>query len=220
MAPPVTYQLPQGAGYAAITEGGLRHYSGMGLQADGAGTLYARLGHAIPASYPFRLRYAQDVERLKQPASISGPISTPWRIVMAGADLNALVNCDLVHNVADPPDPKLFPEGLNTKWIRTGRSLWSYLDGGNNTPEGVKEWARMARELGFEYNLLEGFWSRWPEATLKEVADYSRDCGVGVIIWKHSNDLRTAEKRKAFFDLCRRTGVAGAKISSTTNTRN
>ena len=184
----------------------------MGLQADGAGTLYARLGHAIPASYPFRLRYAQDVERMKQPAAIHGVISTPWRIVMVGADLNALVNCDIVHNVAEPPDPKLFPEGLNTTWIRTGRSLWSYLDGGNNTPEGMKEWARLAAQLGFEYNLFEGFWSRWPEATLKEVADYSRERGVGVIIWKHSNDLRTPEKRKAFFDLCRRTGVAGAKI--------
>ena len=212
LAPPVTVQLPQGAGYAAITEGGLRHYSGMGLQTDGAGTLYARLGHAIPASYPFRLRYAQDVERMKQPAAIHGAISTPWRIVMVGADLNALVNCDIVHNVAEPPDPKLFPEGLNTKWIRAGRSLWSYLDGGNNTPEGMKEWARLAAQLGFEYNLFEGFWSRWPEATLKEVAGYSRERGVGVIIWKHSNDLRTPEKRKAFFDLCRRTGVAGAKI--------
>ena len=85
LAPPVTVQLPQGAGYAAITEGGLRHYSGMGLQTDGAGTLYARLGHAIPASYPFRLRYAQDVERMKQPAAIHGVISTPWRMVMVAA---------------------------------------------------------------------------------------------------------------------------------------
>jgi alpha-glucosidase len=212
LAPPVTFQLPQGAGYGAITEGGLRHYSGMGLQTDGAGTLYARLGHAIPASYPFRLRYAQDVDRLKQPAAIRGTISTPWRIVMVGADLNALVNCDIVHNVAEPPDQKLFPEGLKTRWIRTGRSLWSYLDGGNNTPEGMKEWARLAAQLGFEYNLFEGFWSRWQETTLKEVADYSRERGVAVLIWKHSNALRTPQERTAFFDLCRRTGVAGAKI--------
>ena len=33
LAPPVTFMLPEGAGYASITEGRLRHYSGMGLEA-------------------------------------------------------------------------------------------------------------------------------------------------------------------------------------------
>jgi alpha-glucosidase len=33
---------------------------------------------------------------------------------MIGADLNALVNCDIVHNVAARPDPKYFPNGLKT----------------------------------------------------------------------------------------------------------
>ncbi|HEY1336656.1 MAG TPA: glycoside hydrolase family 97 N-terminal domain-containing protein [Bryobacteraceae bacterium] len=214
MAPPVTIQLAQGAGYAAITEGALMHYSGMGLQADEKGEpiLYARLGHSIPANYPFRLRYAQDVERFTKAASITGVITTPWRVVLIGADLNVLVNSDVIHNVAPPPDPKYFPQGLNTDWVKTGRSLWNYLDGGDNSPEGVKEWARLAHELGFEYNVLEGFWSRWPEATLKEVVDYSRRQGVRTIIWRSSSQLRTPEQRQQFFDLCRRTGVAGAKV--------
>ncbi len=212
VAPPLTFRLPDGAGYASITEGGLRNYSGMGLQGDGAGGLHARLGHAVPASYPFRLRYAQDVERLARPAAITGTITTPWRVVMVGADLNALVNCDIVHNVAAPPDPKLFPEGLKTAWVRPGRSLWSYLDGGNNTLEGMKEFSKLAGDLGFEYNLLEGFWAKWPESQLKELADYSRERGVGIIIWRHSNQLRTPERRRDFFEMCRRTGVAGAKI--------
>jgi alpha-glucosidase len=212
LAPPVTIQLPQGAGYAAITEGALVNYSGMGLQSDGDGTLYARLAHAIPPSYPFRLRFAQDVERLKKPAVIPGTITTPWRVVMVGADLNALVNCDIVHNVAPPPDPKLFPDGLKTKWVGTGRSLWADLDGRIDTIEGMKEFARMAASLGLEYNLLEGFWSSWPESTLKEVVDYSRERGVGVVIWRNRNQLRTPESRRDFFAMCRRTGVAGAKI--------
>ena len=114
VAPPLTFRLPDGAGYGSITEGALRQYSGMVLQGDGSGGFQARLGHAVPASWPFRLRYKQDVARLTQPAAITGPITTPWRIVMVGADLNALVNCDIAHNVAPPPDPKLFPEGLKT----------------------------------------------------------------------------------------------------------
>jgi len=212
LAPPVTFELPRGAGFASITEGGLRHYSGMVLQGDGAGTLLARLGHAVPASYPFRLRYGQDVKRMKESAVITGTIVTPWRIVMAGADLNALVNCDIVHNVSAAPDPKLFPEGMKTAWIRTGRSLWSYLDGGANTPDGMKEFSRLAAELGFEYNLLEGFWSKWTEAELRDVVDYSRQRGVGLILWKHSNQLRTPQSQREFFEMCRRAGVAGAKI--------
>jgi alpha-glucosidase len=212
LAPPVTFMLPQGAGFASITEGALAHYSGMGLQGDGAGGLRARLGHAIPASYPFRLRYAQDVERLTHPASITGTITTPWRVVMIGADLNALVNCDIVHNVAPPPEAKFFPNGLKTDWVKPGRSLWSYLDGGNNTLEGMKEFSRLAAELGFEYNLLEGFWAKWPESQLKELVDYSRQRGVGIIIWRSRSALSDEKRIRELFEMCRRTGVAGVKV--------
>src|SRR3712207_8303105 len=34
-APPMTYKLPNNAGYACITEAALLHYAGMELQADG-----------------------------------------------------------------------------------------------------------------------------------------------------------------------------------------
>ena len=142
--PPFTFVLRDKSAYAAITEGALVNYSGMVFQADAASALHARLGHAEPATFGFRSRYAKDVERLSHPAVIDGPIATPWRIVMVGADLNALVNCDIVHNVAPPPDPKLFPKGLKTDWIKPGRAVWNYLDGTDATVEGQKEMARLA----------------------------------------------------------------------------
>src|SRR5262249_29638840 len=83
-APPLTIKLPNNDGYAAITEAALLNYSGMGLEADGQLGFKARLGHALPVSYPFRLRYAGDVEHLSKPAAITGTISTPWRVVMIG----------------------------------------------------------------------------------------------------------------------------------------
>lgn len=211
-APPLTFQLPDGAGYASITEGNLFHYAGMGLQGDGHGGFNARLGHAVPPSYPLRLRYASDVERMAQPAAISGAVTTPWRIVMIGADLNTLVNCDIVHNVAPPPDPKFFPQGLKTDWIKPGRAVWRYLDGGDTSVAGIKEISRLASELGFEYQVLEGFWSKWSDSDLRDVIDYSRSRGVGIWLWKHSKDLRDPEQRRAFFKLCREAGAAGAKI--------
>jgi alpha-glucosidase len=76
----------------------------------------------------------------------------------------------------------------------------------------MKEFSKLASELGFEYNVLEGFWSRWPERDLKELVEYSRELGVGILIWKHSRDLRTPDQSGQFFSLCNRTGVVGAKI--------
>lgn len=210
-APPATFQLP-GGGYAAITEGALYHFAGMALQSDGNGELRARLGHAVPPSYPFRLRYAPDVERVSRPAAIDGPITTPWRVVMIGADLNELVNSAMVQSVSPAPDPRLFSQGSATDWIKPGRAVWKYLDGGDNTAETVLEFSRLAGQLGFEYQVVEGFWQKWPPQQLKAVIDESRKHGVGLWLWKHSNQLRDPAARKQFFDLCAAAGASGVKI--------
>jgi alpha-glucosidase len=211
-APPVTFKLPDGAGYASITEAALVNYSGMALQADGKRGLQVALGHKHPPSYPFRLRYKEDVERFKQPAAISGTITTPWRVVMIGTDLNAMVNCDAIGNLCPPPDPKLFPSGLATTWIKPGRAVWKWLDGGTTTPEGIKEFSRLAVALGFEYNVVEPFWHKWSDADLRDVVTYSNKHGVGIFLWEHSRQLRDPKARAAFFDRCRELGVVGVKI--------
>jgi len=76
----------------------------------------------------------------------------------------------------------------------------------------MREFSRLAGELGFEYNVIEGFWSRWPEAQLRELVEESRSRGVGIWLWKHSKDLRTPEACRDFFRKCRDVGVVGAKI--------
>ncbi len=209
---PLTIKLPNGVGYAAITEAALIAYSGMGLQADGKRGFKTRLGHALPVSYPFRLRYEADQARLARPAAITGTITTPWRVVMVGSDLNALVNSDIIANLSPPPDKRLFPQGVNTDWLKPGRAVWKYLDGGENTLEEMKNFSRLAGQLGFEYNVVEGFWQRWSEDQIRELVDYSRQQRVGIWFWKHSRDLRTPEGRRKFFKQCNDVGVVGAKI--------
>jgi alpha-glucosidase len=211
-APPVTIQLPEGLGYAAITEAGLFNYAGMALQADGNRTFRARLGHVAPVSYPFRLRYAAEIEQRARPAAISGTITTPWRVVMIGRDLNTLVNSDIIPNLAPPPDKSLFPDGCRTEWVKPGRSVWKYLDGGESTLEEMKEFSRLAGELGFEYNLVEGFWQRWSPEELQQLVDTSRKYNVRIWLWKHSRDLRGPEAHRIFFQLCRRHHIAGVKL--------
>jgi alpha-glucosidase len=211
-APPMTIQLPDGLGYAAITEAVLGGFPGMALQAVGDSRFAARLGHAHPVSYPFTLRYKDDVQRLARPAALKGTITAPWRVVMVGADLNTLVHCDLVNNLAPPPDPALFPNGIDTPWIKPGRAVWRFLDGGERSLEGMKEFSRLAGELGFEYHVVEGFWQQWTDAQLRELVYASRAHGVGIWLWKHSKDLRTPSARQAFFRHCRAAGVVGVKI--------
>lgn len=57
-APPLTFKLPDGVGYASITEAALVNYSGMVLQSDGKRGFDLVLGHKHPISYPFELRYS------------------------------------------------------------------------------------------------------------------------------------------------------------------
>jgi alpha-glucosidase len=212
-APPVTFRLPAGRGYGSITEAALRDYAGMALQADGARGLRVRLAHDAPASYPFRLRYGHDEEkRLAAAAAISGTITTPWRVVMAGRDLHTLVNSDVVHNLAPPPDAGLFPQGFATPWLRPGRAVWRYLDGGENTVEGIKEFTRLAAELGFEHHVVEGQWQRWSEADLRHVIADAKEKGVGIWLWRHSRTLVDPQERRAFFRMAQDVGAAGVKV--------
>lgn len=214
LAPPVTFKLPNGQGYASITEAALTDYAGMALQADGAGGLRVRLGHSHPPSHPFLLRYGtNEAQRLSKPAAITGAITTPWRVVMIAPDLNGLVNCDAVHNLCPPPDPRVFPKGLHTDWIKPGRAVWKYLDdGGSNSLATAREFTRMAAELGFEHNIIEGYWSRWSDADIKDLVHYATSKHVGIWGWKHSRDLHTPEARRAFFKRCHDVGLTGAKI--------
>lgn len=212
-APPLTYKLPGGGGYASITESALTGYAGMALQATGRNGYAARLGHAHPVSYPYALRYpAEEVVRLARPAAIDGPVITPWRVVIAGADLNALVNNDIVRNLAPPPDPALFPRGPDTEWIRTGRAVWRYLDGGDNTYEGLMTFTDLAAKLGFEHHVVEGVWRQWTPEQLGAFVAYARARNVGIWLWKHSRELQTPDSRRTFFELCQRNGVVGVKV--------
>jgi alpha-glucosidase len=212
-APPITASLPGGAGYVAITEADLRNYSGMVLQADGAGAFRERLAHSSPVGYPFTLRFGEDEgKRLANAAPVEGTITTPWRVAIAGADLNTLVNSDIVHNLAPPPDARLFPQGVRTPWLKPGRAVWRYLDGGDSTFEGIKEFSRLAGELGFEYQVVEGLWQKWTPEQLRELVEYSKARGVGIFAWRHRNTLGDPAERRKLFQMLRDAGVVGVKV--------
>ena len=212
-APPVTFKLLAGGGYAAIMEANLRNYAGMALQSDGQRVYLERLGHSHPPGYPYTLRYGEaNARRLAVPAAIEGTITTPWRVVTFGRDLNALVNSTAVAGLGDPHDPSLFPLGARTEWLKHGRAVWRYLDGGENTVAGIKEFSKLAGQLGFEHQVVEGQWQRWTEAELTDVIEYSRTQGVDIWLWRHSNTLADPMKRRELFARVQKAGAVGLKI--------
>jgi alpha-glucosidase len=211
--PPVTFKLPDNGGYGVITEANLVNYAGMALEADGRRGFTTGLGHRQPLNYPYELRYGrEEAKRLANAAAVPGAITTPWRVVIVGGDLNTLVNSTIVPNLCPPPDAKYFPEGIKTEWVKPGRSVWRYTDGGDNSFEGLKGFSDMAARLGYEYHILEGVWARWSDEQLREIVKHSADQGVRLLFWRHSNVLQTAAEQEEFFSRLHQLGVAGAKI--------
>jgi len=90
--------------------------------------------------------------------------------------------------------------------------VWKYLDGGQNTLEEMKAFNRWAGELGFEYNVIEGFWSRWSDEQLRDLVDDARQHHVGVWLWRNTKELRTPEARAEFFARCEKAGAVGVKL--------
>ncbi|HET9571668.1 MAG TPA: glycoside hydrolase family 97 catalytic domain-containing protein [Bacteroidales bacterium] len=213
-AAPVTIKRSDDKGYLMITEAALTNYPGMALQSNGKSGFVLQLAHKHPASYPYVLRYGdENAKRLSIPATIKGEIRTPWRVVAVCENLNALVNTDIVQNLAPAPDKTLFPQGVKTDWIKPGRAVWRYLDGGGEANLAtMKDFSRMASEMGFENNILEGFWSRWPDADLKELVAYSKERHVGIWVWEHSKRLQSPMAQDSFFERCERLGFTGVKI--------
>ena len=198
--PPVTVKYPSGV-YAAITEGNLVNFGGMGLK-----VVEADCFQSLPEGE----------------TTLSGEIATPWRIVMVG-DLNSLVNNDIVSDVSSPLSPVFRGD---TSWIKPGNCVWSWLAGYDVTLENMKKFTDWAAELGVPYNLVDEGWSHWEDKVggkdawqmVAELVEYSAKKGVKVWLWKAYPDrkgidgLQTVERRRNFFRKCKELGIAGLKI--------
>jgi len=202
--PPVTIQLKDNNGYVSITEAGLINFAGMSLMSNGNRGYKANLAGKV---------------------SVNEQVQSPWRVIMVTSDLNSLVNNDLVPDLSPKPDPTLFPKGLDTEWIKPGRCVWSWLaDKREVKPENMKEFSKMASELGFEYNLVDEGWGNWKELgkdkwdLLRELVDYSKSLGVKIWVWKAYPDrngipgIKDSIQRIEFFRKCKDVGIVGMKI--------
>lgn len=212
LGPPVTAVLP-GGGYVLLSEANLFGYSGMSLRPTGTPRL--------------EVVHEDDPEGF----DLAGTITSPWRVTIAVSDLQGLVTSDVIPSLADAPDPKLFPQGARTEWIRPGRALITWCVFGNDGAQWhLQKWfVDQCAALKCEYLLVDAGWrsERWGWlknggdvwARLKELCEYGAARGVGIVVWHaypegrdDSPGLTRPEARQEFFRRCGEAGVRGVKI--------
>ncbi len=212
LGPPVTVAYA-GGGYGLITEARLRRYSGLTLRPEGGAMLRAAF-EDDPAGWP------QD-----------GLILSPWRVIILSEDLNGLVNSDIIAALNDPPDPKLFPEGMQTDWICPGKAPCTWMVFGNDGAQWDRQkwFVDQSAALGCEYLLVDAGWrsERW--GWLKDRGDlwqraaelcrYAAQRNVGIVLWHAFPEgrddgpgLTDPQAREDLFRRCREAGVKGVKI--------
>lgn len=178
--------------YVTLTEAALKDYGDLAVKSDGHGSLLGHL-YADPDGWT-----TDDV------------VIQPWRVTVIARDLTTLVNSTLVQNLNPPADPKL----INADWIKPGRSGWQWMAVGDPRFDDQKEWVDWTKQLGFEYYLVDEGWKHWqdPWQSLATVVAYAKTQNVKVWLWVHSNEVKTAEQRDAYFRKAVETGVVGVKI--------
>ncbi len=197
---PLIAELPEGRGYAAVTEAALYRYSGLRLE---VGSDLALRG-VFSEEDGFR---------------VEGRFRTPWRVVLLAVTLEGLVNSDLLSALNPPPDPELFGSG---EWTAGGRSVRLGLaDGGAGlTLEEGKRLVDDAARLKFEFAATEEGWeartNAWP--ALNELCAYGRTRGVRVLVWKKAGEVdrpdATYAALRTFLDRVKAAGAAGVTIGA------
>lgn len=196
MMAPAAVKFPGGIGYGLVTEANLYHYSDMALYANGTNS--------------FKAVFYDDPEGWDN----EGEIVSPWRVTLLAADLNALVNSDLVRNLCPPPAPEL----ANAAWIKPGRSIWHWLTGGAPKLEEQKSWIDGTRAMGYEYYLVDDGWRNWNGGgdnawkAMEDLVNYAKSRDVAIWAWVDSRYVFKPAERETYFKRAKEMGIVGLKI--------
>jgi alpha-glucosidase len=204
---PLTITLPEH--FISISEADCEAFPDMGI---------TRQGNVLQAMYA---QQAKGFDLVRDPTEAkegipcngldTGNVVTPWRTVIVSRDLNGIVNSDMLTDLCPAPRGDF-------GWVQPGRVLWQWWSTGGPRLDEQHAWYDAAAKLKWEYYLIDEGWSRWktPDKDawqlLKDCIDYGKSVGVKTLVWKNSNEVLTAEKRRAFMEKVASLGAAGLKI--------
>ena len=212
LGPPVTIEYADG-GFGLISEAALYRYSGLTLRPEG--------------NAKFRAAFEDDPKGW----SHEGAILSPWRVIVLSKNLDGLVNSDVIPALCEPPDPKFFPDGVNTAWIKPGKAPCTWMVFGNDGAQWHRQkwFVDLCAATGCEYLLVDAGWRSKKWGWLKDGGDlwgrtaelcrYAAERNVGIFLWhafpegrEDSPGLKTIEAREELFQNCQKAGVKGVKI--------
>lgn len=159
----------------------------------------------------------------KGPATpaVALPLTSPWRVIVVGQQLDTIVDSTLVEDVADPS------RVAEVSFVRPGQAAWSWLREQNESTvfDRQKEYVDMAAKVGFEYCLVDAEWDeRIGYEKMAELVRYAKQKGVGIWLWYNSNGnwndasqtpmnkMHEHEVRSREFRILREMGVRGVKV--------
>lgn len=204
--------------WIAVTEAGLKDYSGMFL---------SRV-RSFPYALESKLSPLGEVEKRKVTGQF--PAQTPWRVMMVSARLGGLIESNIIQNLNEGSKIK------DTSWIKPGKVTWPWwsgravkkqgVEGGMNTPT-MKHYVDFAARNGIEYLLIDAGWycpegEAWEHPLIqnlthmeegidvREVIDYAKPKGVGVILWMHGFTLE--KQIDWILPIFEEWGVSGIKV--------
>lgn len=182
----------------AISESDLQGYPGMYLYNPGAdGTLKSMF-----APYPKEVEQGgwhnlQQVVKSRENyiARADGARTFPWRIAVVSPTDKGIAESNLTWLLGAAPRLK------DTSWIKPGKVAWDWwndwnlygvdFEAGINN-ETYKYYIDFAADKGIEYVILDEGWAVEneadlmkviPEINLKELVNYGKEKGVGIILW-------------------------------------
>jgi alpha-glucosidase len=215
VALPLLAEVP-GVGWLAITEANIDNYAGMYLQHNGsnARSLFSKL--------------APSIDEPGIAVSRATPASSPWRVIMIGAQPGRLVESNVVINL-NPPS-----KISDTSWIKPGKTTWDWWSGsfaegvsfqpGMNTAT-MNHYIDFSAANGFEYMLIDAGWAKRgagpndsgsdltatnPNIDMPAILAHAREKKVGVWLWAHWSDIN--RQMDEAFPLFEKWGVKGVKI--------
>jgi alpha-glucosidase len=151
---------------------------------------------------------------------------SPWRVFLVGDRPGALVEADLVRNLATPS------QIADTSWIKPGRAAWDRWWSGDYDPDAkaklgmntatMKSFVALAGEMGWEYQIVDWTWYGDPERPdadlthvvpdldLPALVTFASDRKVGLWLWARWNQMDKQMARA--LPLYERWGVKGVKV--------
>jgi alpha-glucosidase len=220
MCYPPALVVPADGPRIAITEADLEDYPGLYLSGTGSPALVGTFPAAAAREERLRARDIQVAERHDYLARTAGRRSFPWRVLLIADNDGALIENQLVYQLAKPiqiDDPS---------WIKPGKVAWDWwnalnlrgvdFEAGINTAT-YKYYIDFAANHNIEYVILDAGWSVYedlhtinPDIDMEAILRHARKRDVGIILWVVWKTLD--EQLETAMDQFEQWGVKGIKV--------